>query len=191
MKKIYVLFLLSAHTIFAQDYSVEKSTFSFQTGFLGFWLNNESKLSDKFTLKTEIGFDAFSRSSDDDNASLDALAPVITLEPRWYYNLEKRASKGRKIHNNAGNFVAITTSYHPDWFLLSGKEDMYVNHQLAIIPKWGIKRNIGNSNFTYELGAGLGYNFILNRRHSFDNSDQIWLDLHARIGYIFKSSRKK
>lgn len=191
MKKIYILLLLSAHTIFAQDYSVEKSTFSFQTGFLGFWLNNESKLSDKFTLKTEIGFDAFTRSNEDDNMSLDALAPVITLEPRWYYNLEKRASKGRKIHNNGGNFVAITTSYHPDWFLLSGKEDMYVNHQLAIIPKWGIKRNIGNSNFTYELGAGLGYNFILNRRHSFDNSDQIWLDLHARIGYVFKSSRKK
>lgn len=191
MKKIYVLFLLSAHTIFAQDYSVEKSTFSFQAGFLGFWLNNESKLSDKFTLKTEIGFDAFTRSSEDDDTSLDALAPVITLEPRWYYNLEERASKGRKIHNNAGNFVAITTSYHPDWFLLTGVKEMYVNHQLAIIPKWGIKRNIGNSDFTYELGAGLGYNFILNRRHSFDNSDQIWLDLHARIGYVFKSSRKK
>ncbi len=193
MKKIYILFLLSAHTLFAQDYSVEKSTFSFQTGFFGFWLNNESKLSDKFTLKTEIGLDVFTQKSNDNEGSVDfdALVPVITFEPRWYYNLEKRGAAGKNIHNNAANFIALTISYHPDWFVITGVENAYLNHQVAVVPKWGIKRNIGKSDFTYELGAGLGYNFMLNRKHSFDDSGEVWLDLHARIGYIFKSSRKK
>lgn len=79
MKKIYILFLLSAHTIFAQDYSVEKSTFSFQTGLVGFWLNNESRLSDKFTLRTEIGLDVFTQKDNEKSADFDALVPVLLL----------------------------------------------------------------------------------------------------------------
>ncbi|MDQ7960292.1 hypothetical protein [Flavobacterium lindanitolerans] len=193
MKKIYILFLFSAHTIFAQDYSVEKSTFSFQTGFFGFWLNNESRLSDKVTLKTEIGLDVFTQKNNDNEGSVDfdALVPVITFEPRWYYNLEKRGAKGKNIHNNAANFIALTVSYHPDWFVITGVENAYLNHQVAVVPKWAMKRNIGKSDFTYELGAGLGYNFIFNKKYPFDDSGEVWFDLHARIGYIFKSSRKK
>lgn len=190
MKKLSILLIFSAQALFAQDYTVEKSTFSFQTGFVGFWLNNESRLSDQFTLKTEIGLDVFT-NKDDDDANFDALVPVITFEPRWYYNLEKRGTKGKNIDNNAANFIALTTIYHPDWFVISGTDNAYVNHQIAIIPKWGIKRNIGKSNFNYELGAGLGYNFILKRKYSFEDSGEVWLDLHARIGYTFKSTRKK
>jgi len=193
MKKLCLLVaFLFVQLINAQDYTTEKSTFSGQVGFFGVWINNEARLSHQFTLKSEIGLDVFT-SRYGDGINFDALAPVITLEPRWYYNLEKRGNKGRNVHNNGGNFLALTTSYHPDWFVITGLEGgLIVPHQLAIVPKWGIKRNFGKSNFNYEAGVGLGYNFLFLKQHGFrENEGDVLLDLHLRIGYTFKSSRTK
>lgn len=97
------------------------------------------------------------------------------------------------MHNNGGNFVALTTSYHPDWFVITGVEGgMFVPHQLAIVPKWGIKRNFGKSDFNYEVGVGLGYNLTFLKHYGFrENDGDVFLDLHLRIGYTFKSSRNK
>lgn len=193
MKYFYVLVtFLFVQTTFAQEFTTEKSTFSGQVGFFGAWINNESRLSNQFTLKSEIGFDAFTRRYGD-GISFDAFAPVITVEPRWYYNLEKRGNKGRNVHNNGGNFLALTLSYHPDWFVITGLEgDVYIPHQLAIVPKWGIKRNFGKSDFNYEVGVGLGYNFMFLKQYGYsENNGDVLLDLHLRIGYTFKSSRTK
>ena len=59
MKKITLLITYLLFSLFtnAQESSVEKSIFSAQTGFLGFWINNEFKLSNNFSLKSEIGLD--------------------------------------------------------------------------------------------------------------------------------------
>lgn len=193
MKKLCLLAaFLFVQLVHAQDYGVEKSTFSGQVGFFGVWINNESRLSSQFTLKSEAGLDLFTRRYGD-GISFDALAPVITVEPRWYYNLEKRGNKGRNVHNNGGNFLALTTSYHPDWFVITGLEGgMMVPHQLAIVPKWGIKRNFGKSDFNYEAGVGLGYNFLFLKQYGFRQNDgDVLLDLHFRIGYTFKSSRNR
>ncbi|GAL79713.1 hypothetical protein JCM19274_3125 [Algibacter lectus] len=67
------------------------------------------------------------------------LAPVIRLEPRWYYNLDKRVSKSRSISGNAGNFLALQTSYHPNWFTISNYDNVEVVNQVSIIPTWGYK----------------------------------------------------
>ncbi|HEX3166783.1 MAG TPA: hypothetical protein VHQ93_11035 [Chitinophagaceae bacterium] len=59
MKKNITLVLVSL-SIFcnAQKASVEKSVFGIQTGFLGIWAHNESRLSNRIALRSEIGFDA-------------------------------------------------------------------------------------------------------------------------------------
>jgi len=96
MKKLYLFCtLLLVQLINAQDPATEKSIFSGQVGLFGAWINHEARLSNQFTLKTEVGLDVFARQTNDD-FSLDALAPVLTLEPRWYYNLEKRGNKGEE-----------------------------------------------------------------------------------------------
>jgi len=48
----------------------------------------------------------------------------------------------------------------------------------SIVPKWGIRRNLGN-NFTYEVGTGFGF------RHEVDYGNYAEIDLHLRIGYTF------
>jgi len=58
MKKLLILaaFALGGITTHAQDAAatVEKSIFYVQPGFLGVYVNNESRLADKWALRTEI-----------------------------------------------------------------------------------------------------------------------------------------
>ena len=116
MKKIITLAFISL-SIFcnAQNPSVEKSVFGIQTGFLGFWGHNESRLSNTIALRSELGLDAGILITDFEGRSGFLLAPVLTLEPRFYYNLNKRISKSKDITNNSGSFISLKTSYHPDW----------------------------------------------------------------------------
>lgn len=169
----------------AQDASVEKSTSGIQTGILGIWAHNEAKLSNQIALRSEIGFDSgiFGGSFYDGTGFL--LAPVITLEPKWYYNLNKRSSKSKRISGNSGNFVSLKSSYNPDWFVISNYDNISVVNQISIIPTWGIRRNIGE-HFNYETGIGLGYRYIFAKSAGyFENESEAALNLHLRIGYRF------
>jgi hypothetical protein len=66
----------------------------------------------------------------------------LTLEPRYYYNLENRNSRGKKTSKNSGNYFSLKTSYHPDWFVLNLDENITKTADLSIIYM-GIKRQIG------------------------------------------------
>ncbi|SHG15324.1 hypothetical protein [Flavobacterium defluvii] len=173
------LFCLIIQINYSQNSGVEKSIFNIQTGFLGVWVNNELRLSNQISLRSEIGLDAGLRGCSDCDTKY-ALAPVITLEPRWYYNINKRILQN-KGSNNSANFLTLAIKYHPDLFVISNTDNTYVSNQIAFIPKWGIRRNIGNSNFNYEAGIGIGYKYYIDEKQ-FETA----ADLHLRIGYTFK-----
>ncbi|WP_422104379.1 hypothetical protein [Winogradskyella sp.] len=169
-----------------QKSSVEKSIFGIQTGFAGLWVYNELKLSNQIALRTEIGFDAY----DNDEFYPDAgflLTTFITAEPRWYYNLNKRQSKSKRIDNNSGNFFSLKTSFRSDNLLLDfgDANNARIVDNLAIIPTWGIRRNIGN-HFNYETGLGLGYIHYFAKSSGFvKDKGEAAINLHLRIGYQF------
>ena len=85
-----------------------------QTGILGFWASNELKLANSFTLHSEVGLDAGFFGGEMRSKNTFLLAPVICIEPKWYYNLEKRSSRNKNIKNNGASFVTVSMSYHPD-----------------------------------------------------------------------------
>ena len=181
MKKIILIITILAISFAgkAQETGVEKSMFSLQAGFLGAWINNEVRLSNEISLKSEFGLDVGLRGCSDCETQY-VLAPVLTLEPRWYYNIEKRSAKGKVIKNESANFVSLGFTYYPDWFVISNATNAYIENQIIIIPKWGIKRAISNSNFNYELGIGIG------KRCYFDADEwETAADLLIRIGYTF------
>ncbi|MGS2737742.1 hypothetical protein [Sinomicrobium pectinilyticum] len=185
---VFAFFLAIIH-IEAQEVSIEKSIFGIQTGFLGIWVHNEAKLSSKISLRSEIGLDAGFQSGEYYQAvgvyKGMALIPSITLEPRYYYNLEKRNGKGRSYAKNSGNFLTLRMKYFPDWFVIaSDKNRVHTTEQISFIPKWGLRRTLGE-HFTYEAGIGIGY------YHNFDESNIVFdksgvmMDFHLRIGYTF------
>lgn len=166
-----------------QKASVEKSIYGIQVGTLGFWGHNESRLSNSIAIRTEVGMVfGFAINS---SRSLFLLTPEIIVEPRWYYNLNKRVRKSRSINNNSGNFLALKTSFNPDLFVISNVDNVSVNNQFFIIPKWGIKRSIGN-HFTYEAGIGIGYHYTFkDAKYYRKNKEELGADIHLRIGYTF------
>ncbi len=113
------------------------------------------------------------------------MTPVITAEPRWYYNLNTRLSKSKNIEGNSENFISLKTSFHPDWFVISNYDTIKIISDISIVPTWGIRKNIGN-NFNYETGIGLGYRYIFAKQAGYlENESDAVLNLHLRIGYRF------
>lgn len=186
MKKITTLVFLSLSILSnAQNVSVEKTVFGIQTGFLGIWAHNESRLSNTIALRSELGFDTGFWAGFFYEEDGFLLAPVLTLEPRFYYNLNKRNSKSKAITNNSGNFISVKTSFHPDWFVISNAEDVSIISDISFIPTWGIRRNIG-SHFNYETGFGFGYRYYFAKKAGYySNEGEATANLHLRIGYVF------
>lgn len=175
-----IILLLFCHVASAQNEGLEKSIYNSQAGFFGLWINNESKLSNQLVLRSEIGFDGGVRGGDFVGKTIYALTPKLGLEPRWYYNIVKREATGKFIKNNSANFLTLGINYYPDWFVISNRDNVNVSNQMTLIPKWGIRRSISESNFNYELGIGLG------KRYYFEAQEwETAADLHLRIGYTF------
>lgn len=119
--------------------SVEKSVFGIQMSLSGIWGHNETKLTNQVALRSEIGFDSGIWGGDFYDKIGFLMTPVIIAEPRWYYNLNKRVKKSKRIDGNSGNFISINTSYHPNWFVISNYEDIRVISDISIVPTWGNK----------------------------------------------------
>ena len=189
MKKTLLIIILTGITLVAkaQNISVERSTFGIQTGVLGAWVYNEAKLTNSIALRTEIGFDfgIWETTYYDAFDSPFLQTPVIVLEPRYYYNLKKRSEKSKRIDGNSGNFIALKSSFHPDWFVLFNPDNAPVVSDFSIIPTWGIRRNLGK-HFNYEAGLGLGlsHTFAESAGYAKDKTE-LELNMHLRIGYRF------
>ncbi|MFO7744373.1 MAG: hypothetical protein R6V36_03195 [Psychroflexus sp.] len=172
--------------------SVEKSIYGFQTGFLGVWLYNESRLSNEFALRSQVGFDfriEGVREFESFGPNDDFYGILhLSLEPRWYYNLGKRAKKGKNIDRNSGNFVALLASTNLESVSFTTNDRIESLDQIRFVPKWGIRRSLGK-HISYEAGFGLGYAFFLNNieRTSFfpfrdESKGDLTIDIHLRIG---------
>lgn len=187
MKKLVLTLSLCLFWFMAksQTASVEKQTVSIQTGVLGIYVNHESRLADRFALRLEGGLDSGIWGGSFYPKTGFLMAPVLTVEPRYYYNITRRADKGKRIDGNSGNFLTLKTSYHPDWFVISNYDQIQVVSDISFVPTWGIKRNIGQ-HFNYEAGFGLGIRYTFAKKAGFlENETDGAANIHLRIGYRF------
>jgi hypothetical protein len=186
MKRILTFALIGLTVVVkSQNAHVEKSVFGIQAGLFGIWVHNEVKLTNQIVLRSEIGFDSEIWGGDNYDQTGFLMTPVITAEPRWYFNLNKRKGKSKSIDGNSGNFVSLKTSYHPDRLVISNYDNANVRTNISIVPTWGIRRNIGKY-FNYETGIGIGYRHIFAKQAVTRESESLAaLNLHLRIGYKF------
>lgn len=186
MKKTTItLFLIAicSLSIQSQEASVEKSIYGVQTGLLGVWGYNESRLSNEFSLRTEVGLDfRILNSFFIPGGNKTLWAPSIRLEPRWYFNLEKRLKKGKNISNNRGNFLSLAVTYFPDLFVISSVDNIFVPNQFSVLPTWGIRRHLGKK-ITFETGIGIGYGKVIDKR--FRDEGEVIGNIHLRFGFDF------
>ncbi|WP_010521140.1 hypothetical protein [Aquimarina agarivorans] len=185
-KLLLILFLGASLMANSQNVSVENSQFGVQAIIISIYAQYEKKLTNLVTLRGEIGLEpGITAESDVDSRRL-FLSPVLNLESRWYYNLNKRLKKSKRIDLNSGNFVSLRTSYHPGWFAIS-RSNIPINviSDIVINPYWGIRRNLGKK-FNYEVGAGVAFVSRLEEFSSRSIKNNFFIaDLHLRIGYTF------
>lgn len=182
MKRLLlVISLLIGLQAYSQEKTgLEKSVTGIQIGFFGAEFYNEARLSESFTLRSQLelypsiwGGDMYSKTG-------FALAPAISLTPKYYYNLQKRKDSGKNISNNSGNYISLKLEYIPNWFVISNTKDITVSETISLVPTWGLRRNFAK-NFNYEFKAGLGIGKILKKGYS----TQVVPDLSFKLGYDF------
>lgn len=118
--------------------------------------------------------------------------PTFDLGYKYYYNIQKRAQKGKNIANNAANFfgISLVTSigqytvgvlrYEQERY----KENVYNSGvQFSFVPKWGITRMLGkNIAFNLQLGPAI----------STDLADvSVGIYSHIGFSYVFKQRALK
>ncbi len=187
MKKVFfpIAICLIAHIATSQNASVEKTIFGAQTGVIGLWVHNESKLSNLVALRSEFGFEGGIWGGNVYSKTGFLMAPAITIEPRFYYNLSKREIKGKRIDGNSGNFISLKAGYNPDWFFISNYDGINLISNISVVPTWGIRRNIG-SHFNFETGFGIGYRYIFAKQAGYSkNESEVAYNFLLRIGYKF------
>ena len=193
--KITLITLLLSTSLFAQEKATD--LFNLNVSVLGIGVQYEKALSENFTAVASLDYlGGFSYMEDftGDSELNYILTTGISLEGRYYYNFDRRLSKGKRITNNTGNYVALKGNYLPD-LLTSSSEGLTLNPQGSLTVNYGIKRSFA-TNFFYEFYTGLGMSFYQDENYSFDSENQTYnpyhstttavaLDLGFRVGYNF------
>lgn len=183
MRKIVLILVLLMYLVNQgqQTTSVENNLFGVQLGILSLDFQNEVKLDRKLALRSEAGVNTFLLISSDETSTI--IAPSISIEPRWYYGLDRRARLGKNTKNNSSNFLSLKSSYQTNLEIYNSN-DLYKAPQfLTFIPSYGIRRNFA-TNFNYEFRFGLGIIHYLDEYRSLDKTLPR-LDIDFRIGYNF------
>jgi hypothetical protein len=197
--KYTILPLLLASCLFAQ----EKATDLFNTNikFIGIGIQYEKSLSYNFTAVGTIDYiGGFSYTTDwNGEGDLNYIFTTsLNLEGRYYYNFDRRISKGKNTKNNSANYIALKGIYIPDLFT-SASDNKTVDPQGSVVINYGLKRSF-SKNFFYEFYTGLGIAFYQDKNYYYDFNYEtqteyrriskkvdkgIMLDLGFRVGYNF------
>lgn len=189
MKRLLIItfVLLGLGTMQAQNTSVEKNIFGVQVGFLGGNAYNEHRLSDVFALRSQLSLHGGIWAGTMYEKTGFLLIPAASLETKWYYNLNRRAKKGKNFKNNGANYLSFRAEYLPNWFVISNYANLSNDSNVILLmPTFGIRRNFGR-NFNYEFNVGYGYSQTLGQK---PNISQDAFMLSFKIGYDFQKFNK-
>ncbi|WP_289022772.1 hypothetical protein [uncultured Salegentibacter sp.] len=83
--------------------------------------------------------------------------PILGIQYRYYYNLEKRLDKGKNLKNNSANYIALSGAVQSGKPIIGNLEynEAYFG---TVGPVWGLQRYY-NSGFKLDLNLGGGYSF--------------------------------
>jgi putative salt-induced outer membrane protein YdiY len=161
MKKNYLFLCLAVlmfNGAYAQDEavtSVRKHQFKINMLLPGFVY--EHGFSAKNTLYSEASLGLGYRYSSYYDESTWYILPMINEQFRHYYNLEKRAAKGKRTAYNSGNFIAANAIYN---FKSLSTNDKYGNYDpsFTIAALWGLQRTYkGRFNLEFNIGPGVNF----------------------------------
>lgn len=178
--------ILAANT--TNGYSQSEKNHFFEAGIhlVGGGVSFEKNFSQNFSIRSSVEYDGSFYFSNNvftnGTKTVFVLQPAIKIQPRYYYNIEKRQAKNKNTAYNAANFFSAHAAYKSSEINVSNK-NYYKPEVLSFGAAWNIRRTIVSSNFVYELSAGFRYDAFTEKFYKSDNG--ITPELNAKIGYVF------
>ena len=167
MNKIILSVLSLSFFVFtnAQTTKTVSSLAKLDLGFQGIGISYEPKLFGNFTIDlcsgVGGGYDIY--AADDEipsfisNYEYSFVKPALylSLTPKYFYNIQRRADKGKNTELNSANYLGIRVKYVTP---LSEYDPYHpVTATLLTNIHWGIQRTIGGHwLFNFQAGAGYG-----------------------------------
>lgn len=135
--------------------SVEKNQFKINMLLPGFVY--EHGFSAKNTLYSELSTSIGYTSNTIYDESTFYFVPYLHEQFRHYYNLDKRAAKGKRTAFNSGNYIALSAIYNFQSISVNDKFSERVP-SFTIAPVWGVQRTYKSKlNLGINLGAGVNF----------------------------------
>lgn len=152
---------LSTSTLLSLEYAYEKA------------LGEHSTIVLRAGLPNRVLYDSYLSKHSLNLNGRATLAYGITIEPRFYTNLDKRAKWGENTSNNSANFFAVR---------LQGTlgTPNYPTAEVCLVPMYGIRRVWGDHWFgEFTVGGGISCHSL------HDWSLNLKPHLQYRIGWVF------
>ena len=198
MKKItfiFICFFLIQISKAQDSVSVEKSLIGPSInpfGSLSF--DYEVKLSKEWTLLSNIGFSYdYDKENNRFNSKGYSLRPFLGLEPRWYYNLDRRIKLSKNTKFNTGNYWSLDIGYSPKSVLATNQSYYEFANAVYFLPSYGLRRTI-SKNIYFDGSLYAGYSYVLNNEtfpasnsesYSTRNGGYFHFGLKLRVGLNF------
>lgn len=179
MFNLSILSILLVVAIFGQSSKPAGTLVSLakiQAGGQGIGFAYEPVLSKKFTIDLCAGVGG-AYSIAEASLDYDVLKPAVYLSvtPKFFYNIAKRASAGKNTELNSGNYFGVSFKYNRPF---NRSDDLVRSCYLTNIH-WGIQRALGE-HFIFNAHAGLGYAQDIPTRFG-----TIYPSLDFRFSYAF------
>jgi len=167
--------------VFANAQTTNKvENHQFKVDFIAPGFNYELGLNSKNTINFGAGIGFGFRSSSELGSDF-GFYPAGEIQYRHYYNLKRRANKGKNTFANSGNYIAAAANYTSGRSIF-GDLDLAYDNYLFIGPVYGLQRTYGKGfNFGLEFGAGYYQNDV-------DGGISLLADFS--IGWVFGKKRK-
>ncbi|MEH0157420.1 hypothetical protein V6R21_25125 [Limibacter armeniacum] len=155
IKKFFSLLFFIGYCQFSFGQNLQ-DIHSLKLQFFSLGYNYEKVLGNQFTLNSELKINCLygqrGNFFTDEKQEYWLISPSIGVEPRYYYNFDKRENKGKNILHNAANYLSLSTTYYTGISLGKNAEAIA---NLEVIPMWGLRRNLGKR-FFMECAIGVG-----------------------------------
>ncbi|WP_010249458.1 hypothetical protein [Myroides injenensis] len=186
LKKFLLLIIIFTPLIYTNAQEAKETLQShseISVGLLFVGYSYETPVVDKLTVKGNLDYQIGFAINSDYIKYFSAFS--LGIEPRYYYNINNRIRKGKNTKNNAANFFSFEASYQPDFLKTFDYEEYHVKAKDSynLVPSWNIRRNINNSNFTYEIKLGIGFSTIY--YDDLPNEKLTYPAINAKISYNF------
>jgi hypothetical protein len=178
MKYLFSIFLFQFFitSILAQtDFQVEQSLLKFNIINPGF--DYEFASDEDATINLGFGLQPFLQND------VFAFFPAVNLQYRTYINFDRRLKKQKKISDNTGNYVALSTALIFEKVLL-GNLDSGSDIFGFAGPVYGIQRT-SSDGFNFNTEFGLGY-FFEGTNYGFWNGGNFGPIISMSVGWVLR-----